>query len=411
LTPTFKAKRRHIRIDTSVSWDAFGCPLDEIFARPAPRAAKGEQYGASVTTNGQYVSFHYKVPSKGAAATKSKAKGKKAAAAAVPVPPTAPIARGTVVIGVDLGNINPIAASKTVTSSDGSTRKVSFVYSKTEWEHDTGLQERTQNSHAWCEGLRAKGGVFEKLSTVTHKTASLDRFVEYARVFAATRDELLEERMKPRWAHAAFRKWQLSHRAVDRAWSSLLAGRLEDGDYGARVVLGLGDASFPSSGRGRRPTPTTALVRAAYVAASAVQRVSHVVMRVFEYGSTKYHMDGGCGATLAQVWAPPSARQVAKHDAKVARSEEAPQVMVWGWTRAPPPPPRELRGWYPLHGLQWCDHDDCKAPHARLVARDPDAAVGIADATARCIAGAPPPPSMVRGWDGGERPPHLFLQR
>ena len=402
-----------MRIDTSVAWDAFGCALDDIFARPAPRVAKGEQLGASVTTNGLYVCIHYKVPSRGSAAVKSKGKGKgkKAAAAAVPVPPTAPIAPGTVVIGVDLGNITIIAASKVVTLEDGSTRNVSCVYSKTQWEHDTGLRERTQNSHAWCEGLRAAGGAFEQLSTVTPKTASLTRLVGYARVFAATRDELLEERMKPRWAHAAFRKWQLSHRALDRAWSTLLAGRLEDGDYHARVVLGLGDAAFPSSGRGRRPTPTTALVRSAYVAAAAVQRVAHVVMRVFEYGSTKYHMGGGCGATLAQVWAPPSARQVARHDAKVARSQEPPQVMVWGWVRAPLPPPRELRDAYPLHGLQWCDHEDCKAPHARLVSRDTDASVGIADATARCIAGAPPPPSMVRGWDGGERPRPLFLQR
>ena len=212
--------------------------------------------------------------------------------------------------------------------------------------------------------------------------------------------------MKARWAHAAFGAWRRGVRCLARWWSAVYAGRLEDGTLHARTIVGYGDALFPASGRGRKSTPTTAMRKAAQTAAGAVAGALHATPLVSEYGSTKHHRgSGGCGAVLGAVRAPPSKAHIARHAAKVLRSQSTPDTpMPWGWTRAPPPPPRPLRQCVTVHGMQHC------APCRALVGRDKDAGAFVMDATVAHVCGELPPPAMRRGWDGGPKPPPFVLQ-
>ena len=396
LVPVAKTRRRFVRIDEKVCKKALGCSIDEWITRPPPRSRKGELLGDSVVTDGYYIGVVYKVPGY-APSRKTRPP---------PPPVAAPVLLGTRVVGIDPGTRNIAYFYETLAPCEGGSeesaeRSRSGGLGREQWRNATGAEGRLSQTTAWCADLRAAGGAFSLLATVTAKTASLDRFVAYARVSQSVRAAVLEERMKARWAHSTFKAWSRGTRCLARWWSAVFAGRLDDGTFGARVIVGYGDATFPASGKGRKSAPTTAMRKAAVTAAAAFQGALHATPLVSEYGSTKYC--SRCRCTLAAVMAAPSAAQVRSYERKVARSQQPCATMPWGLTRAPPPPPRPLPSWVRVNGMQYCD--SC----AVLVGRDKDAGRAIEAATGALVLGDLPPVQMRRGWDGGAKPAPLRL--
>jgi hypothetical protein len=87
---------------------------------------------------------------------------------------------------------------------------------------------------------------------LTHKTTSSAELLAWAAADAAALDVVLAEKLKPRWANARFRAWQLRAGVLARSCGTMRAGRLEDGTAGVPLLAMYGDAKFSGSSRGRR---------------------------------------------------------------------------------------------------------------------------------------------------------------
>ena len=247
----------------------------------------------------------------------------------------------------------------------GEQRERVVGLSRTQWRALRGDEERLTATRGWCRELATPGtGAFARLATVSRKTPSSAAFAAYCAVAHGTGDapgahaEVLAERLKGRWAHAAFRTWSKGHSILEGFWARLRAGLLEDGTYGVRPVILYGAAKFAATGKGRKSTPTTAM-RAACVKACGAAWVRDVV----EHRNTKCCSFPDCALVLEKVWAPTPERIYAAAEARA----EAP--LPWGWTR---PPPRPIHPWRVVRGLQHCGGHECRARAFRH--RDVDAA-------------------------------------
>ena len=202
---------------------------------------------------------------------------------------------------------------------------------------------------------------------------------------------MLDERLKPRWARAAFRTWSLGDSILTAFWAGIRAGRLEDGTYGVRPVILYGKADFAATGKGRHSSPTTTM-RAACVAACGAAWVRDAD----EHRSTK--CCSACSCVLARIEAPTPYRIYAAAAAKAARE------LPFGWKR---PPARPVRAWRVVRGALFCGQDACREQPLRH--RDGDATRLILDNALSVSAGRGTLECMRKGPHADDVVPQRFV--
>ena len=205
---------------------------------------------------------------------------------------------------------------------------------------------------------------------------------------------MLDERLKPRWAAAAFRTWSLGKSILEGFAARICAGSLEDGNLGVQPVVLYGAAGFAASGRGRHSSPTTAARRAFVSVCGAAW-----VRDANEHRSTKCY--SRCHGVLDKVHHLTPERIYAAAEARA----EAP--LPWGWSR---PPPRAIPPWRVVRGMLYCPSDECRS--FRLRHRDKDACPLIREnAFSVCAAGSAAAGTlecMRAKARPGEAPPGVF---
>ena len=365
IVPGAHAVRRSLRLCDEGSNAILGRPLSHVLTN-LPALHKGGAFASSIMTNGFSLSLpHRKGPIKPPPPT---AEELAAGAAPPPVHPEdaaarRPLAQLPRIVSVDAGNTHLVKALENVVDPiTGLARERVWGLSTVQWRNLRKDEERLTQSRAWCARLAAPGGAFPRLQTVSRKVTSTVAFLAYCAVAhgvgaaPGAYAEVLAERLKPRWAHAAFRTWSRGHAILEGFWAGVRAGSLADGTMGVRPVVLYGSAKFAATGKGRFSSPTTAM-RAACVKVCGAAWVRNVD----EHRSTK--CCSCCGYVLAKVWARTPERIYAAAAARAA----AP--LPWGWTR---PPPRPIPAWRVVRGLQRCDSPMCSASAFRH--RDVDAA-------------------------------------
>jgi hypothetical protein len=246
--------------------------------------------------------------------------------------------------------------------------------------------------------LAAPGGAFEQLQAVSRKTTSLTAFLAYCRAAHSVAGgprgayaEVLDERLKARWANASFTTWSRGHAILEGFWARICAGRLEDGTAGVWPVILYGAAQFASSSRGRRPGPTTSMRHACVTVCGAAW-----VRDANEHRSSK--CCSGCGCVLEKVWALTPERI---YEAAAAREANA---LPLGWKR---PPPRPIATWRIVRGLLHCGQDECRS--RSLHHRDKDACRSILNNALSVDAGHGTLPYMEKGQHNDNVPPVFYL--
>ena len=132
-------------------------------------------------------------------------------------------------------------------------------------KHD---KRRLERALLRTKGLQAE---HDRLSKVSHKTASLDDFLDFAAVFSRVKRRILEEKLKPRWAREKFRAWRAIEVVLSTFTSGQFMGQLEDGNLGLPKSLGFGDAKFRHNAPGKKTTPTTAIEKAFVQSAKVIK--------------------------------------------------------------------------------------------------------------------------------------------
>jgi hypothetical protein len=316
-------------------------------------------------------------------------------------------ASGIRVMGLDPGRVTLVAGREPL--RDGSV--AAYNLSHATWENLPGAPQRRRRAAAWMSA-NGTGGVdadprVVAVRALTHKTTSSAELLAWAAADAAALDVVLAEKLKPRWANARFRAWQLRAGVLARSCGTMRAGRLEDGTAGVPLLAMYGDAKLSGSSRGRRAGPTTALF-ASFV---NVLGAGHVKL-TDECGSTLACKAKKCGATLQDVYHDgPSARQRAYDAAKAARFAAL----------GPPCPPRPPgRLWRDCASVRRCVNFDGSAaggggtpcPDAgRYVSRDGGAALHIGVRGMIDVCGLPVPAHLRRAATRRAKPPPLCIER
>ena len=240
------------------------------------------------------------------------------------------------------------------------------------------------------------------------KTPSAAAFLDWAAADALALPVVLEEKLKPCWANARFRAWQLRQGVPMRYWGHVRAGAVGDGNAGLFPLVAYGDANFPGTSRGRRAGPTTFMRKTCVQVMGAAN-----VPPTDETGTTASCPGERCGTTLQEVWHfGQSARQRARAEDKAARFEHLDGA-----------PPRDYNaGWHDSLSVRRCvnfhgEHDgvgggDGPCPNAgRLVSRDGSASISIAQRLLIDMCGLDVPANLRRVAGGRTKPPPLRLER
>ena len=318
IVPGARAVRRSCRFDDKACFDIFNRPLSGALFN-LPRLLVGAQFGSSIVTNGVSISIPY-IKARTAEARREERElnagdyvdesdtsnrsnyvrnggGSFVPGSNTPSPHrllssrarieyelgARPLSKQERIVVVDAGGTWIVMTLEIITDPiTGQERERVIGLSRKEWRALRKDDERLKLAHLWCKDLAAPGGAFERLQGVSRKTALLEKNLEYCRVAhgvsenASGRarvngayDEVLRERLKLRWARAAFRTWSIGNSILMKFWARIRAGRLDDGTAGVRPVILYGRAKFNASGPGRQSAPTTTM-RAACEAACGV---------------------------------------------------------------------------------------------------------------------------------------------
>ena len=383
--------RRCMRLDDAFSNLVFRRPLSQVL-HSMPLLPPGATPGSSIVTNGFAVSVPFKKARTPAQLAKEAAEnpvpvlGHKRARSSrrpVPAPSTSsppssapcpattalaralrPLAQQERIISVDAGATHLVMTYELVHDiTTGLPRERIVGLSRLKWRALRKDEERLTLTRSWCAALAAPGGAFERLSAVTRRCSTLADFLLYSNVAHGTTAtgvhsayaDVLDERLRPRWAQAAFRTWTAGQRILDSFWASLRAGNVSDGTYGVRPVILYGCASFSATGRGRHSSPTTSM------RASCIKTCGAAWVRdVSEHRSTK--VCSHCHRVLDKVEVVTPERIYAAARAKGERA------LPLGWSR---PPARTPRKTCLARGLQRCRYDECRAVSFRHRDIDP----------------------------------------
>jgi len=407
LVPRARAVRRSARFSDDTSREIFGRPLRGVLTEPPP-LPRGAAFGSSVTTNGFSVSFPYATRAAVAAGAAGPRRARSAAAARrAPAPPPPPAhdappvsLAGNRSVFVDTGMIWLAACVEMVVDPNtGAQREARWGLTNKAWRAMRGDAERLVETRRWCAALAAPGGAFEALQAVTRCTTDADVFDAYCRnahgegAHAHGALQLvLDERLAPRWAHAAFRTWSKGHSILEGFWAGVRAGRVADGTAGVRPVIMYGDGDFAATLRGTFSSPTTSLRRACVVACGAGW-----VRPADEHRTSKCCSDPKCGGVLDRVAAATPQRIYAGAEARAAAA------LPPGFSRAPP---RPIPPWRVVRGMYYCP--TCALTGRGFRHRDFDAArLMLRNELHKEAHGGPPPV----GGAPDTRHPLPFLRR
>jgi hypothetical protein len=396
VAPAASAIRRSCHIIDASSLQAMGATLGEVF-QSLPDFPKGAQLASSGVTNGYSVSFPYlrrqapdKAQTRDGDGEEEELVSVSASSARAPLAATTPADRIIVggtsadparpdepvisramlplsmqnrIIVVDSGGTWIYMTLEIVLDPvTGLKRERVVGLSTREWRARRGDDKRLELTRKWCAHLAAPGGAFERLAAVTRKTSSPAQFLAYClvahgdgRLDRGALAEVLDERLKARWAHAAFRTWSKGHSILEGFWGGLRTGRLEDGTYGVRPLVLYGKVNFSATGKGRHSSPTTAARKACNTVCG-----NDWVRDANEHRSTK--CCSGCHCVLDKVLALTPERIYAAAAAKAARP------LPFGWVR---PPARDIHPLRIVRGLLYCPSYECRTK--ALKHRDVDA--------------------------------------
>jgi hypothetical protein len=235
----------------------------------------------------------------------------------------------------------------------------------------------------------------------------------------------MEEMLRQRWASARFARHQAGQRALSAFWHKVRMGRVEDGTAGVWPDIAIGNASFPSCGRGYTAAPTKAVTHSA----EAYFGANHV-FGVGEHRTSK--TCAACGQCMQDcVSATWTRREIRAVNREAARAEKDNRVLTAladsdGDARAAidnlgprtpanaalmsqltaialglPPPlaraPRVARIWRLVRGLKRCSNRHCPDKGGRLRDRDVNAALNLYEAFWALVHGEPRPQHLQRG--------------
>ena len=362
-----------------------------------PKLGKNQRLGKSFVTNGHAISIliEKRGPTRPAVQADSGRTHASAEKARVNIAGSALLKEALKFIAIDPGGTNPLSSRFVIVDKSGNVREVLRTLKGDEFRADSGQPQRTQRSIKWLRdvGFYNPGGVHESLSSVSSKTASIDNFMAFFKVFLNTRTQVFSEKMKTRWAIKDFESYRQGKRTLGRYCGRLAAGRLVDGDLGVPPTFVYGDANYELGFKGTKPSPKTACKNACDAVAAGVSRrgVKGACVLATEYGSSSYH--SVCGTQLRHVY-------IAKG---FSRRERIKKASGKGTTYVG-------SKWKECRGLHLCGNPLCPEPHRRLVDRDKDAPRSIEDgAIARAI-GELLPPYMIQSFQKKTEPPRFYLQ-
>jgi hypothetical protein len=424
LIPWLHAVRRSVRIDTTSSMILFGVPLQSLF-ESLPDLPKGCRLASSFVTNGYSISLPYlktrTAKTRAHAATLNEAKRARKSGGGTDQAPAPHVHFADTAPAPDISCASPLASrplsaqERVVAVDSGGTwivmtlEKVIDVVtgllrlrviglSTREWRALRGDDQRLATTSTWCANLAAPGGAFERLQSVSRKTGSIEKLRAYnlaahgdGRGSPGAYADVLHERLKPRWAQAAFRTWSRGHAILEGFWARIRSGRLEDGTYGLRPVILFGKVNFSASGRGRHSSPTTAMRKACVSICGA-----DWVRDANEHRSTK--CCSGCHLVLDKVVAATPERIYAKAAGKAARP------LPEGWTR---PPARDVHPTRIVRGMLFCPTPRCSGK--QLKHRDTDACLLMLENEFAVDAGKGTLPCMQTGRRMEELPAGIYF--
>jgi hypothetical protein len=165
------------------------------------------------------------------------------------------------IVSVDPGKHNLLTCFEIL--PNGTER--SYKLTQEAYKIATNYDRRNARSALRCKPLTAPSedgtpGAFQRLCEpdAWGKTADSAAFETHMSIVAAVSPSIFAVTLKTHWADEAFRTWQAKMKCLDRFWSMIKAGSLEDGTFGVQPIFAYGDGQFASSSRGRVSAPTTA---------------------------------------------------------------------------------------------------------------------------------------------------------
>jgi transposase len=241
-----------------------------IFDRPI---RKKESLGASVVTNGHYCSILYnkfgyipedmeiRFPQYQRDQNKPLFLRHRDAERFDEPAPGSSIRHWRRIVSVDPGKHNLLTCFEIL--PNGTER--SYKLTQEAYKIATNYERRNARSTLRCQPLTAPSqdgtpGAFQRLCEpdAWGKTADSAAFETHMSIVAAVSPSIFAVTLKSHWADEAFRSWQAKMKCLDRFWSMIKAGSLEDGTFGVQPIFAYGDGQFASSSRGRVSAPTTA---------------------------------------------------------------------------------------------------------------------------------------------------------
>jgi len=260
----------------------------------------------------------------------------------------------TTLISNDPGRVNIAQTARAVLALGSPSLQLSFLrFTRKQWRDDCHAERRLSRAARWCKNLEREHASLSAPG-ISPKTASLENFAEYMRVFDSTRHAILREKSKKRWGNAEFRAWRAGKVSLSRFWGRVFTGTLEEGTYKDRGVhLAYGSAKFSSAARGSPAVPTTAAFKAAVKASHADLQAGHGVGPQSEFGST-----ADCPVCTGVQCKVRTTHLSNRQEAKVAEKEAAGIKVPW-YQLEPE-----------INGLKFCANPACAAPGARLKSRD-----------------------------------------
>ena len=259
IVPIHKIQRHHIQLDTTALFyimkecrlldtEMVGITIGQMkknfldnrqhywnMCFNIPKSKK--EFGCTVTTNGQSMSFLYKTSTP---AVHFEPKRKK-----IYVKPNIPDVSEIKVLGIDPGRVNIQYAT------DGEKH---WKLSRKQYYSEAGLYRAIRNSNRWNREIEVELNLLSQVST---KTSNFQESVEHVRMLSTVFVAIWGNYSKTRWNQQRFRTYCGKKSCLDRFYS-----HIDTFDNRQQTIIAYGAATFPSSGKNEISVPTTSAYKA-----------------------------------------------------------------------------------------------------------------------------------------------------
>jgi hypothetical protein len=262
---------------------------------------------------------------------------------------------------------------------------------RADWMNAKGDAHRLKQCNARCKQFQF---VYDLVDRNSPKTASFDKFMNYARIANQNRASIINEKLTLFWKRSSFESYQARQSSLDRPLAIIKRGEPHRGTANKRCFIGYSDGGFSQFKRkGSKSVPITSLL----AAFKKIFGASSIIM-VDEYHTTR--CCAGCGHDLTKLhsnrW---SDFKVAKYKAQLKSFESGTRPFA----------PYRLHETHRIEGLLYCENRECKYGKM-FVDRDVTAARSMQDGLLSWLRCAPPPTHMRRGGPKRpDRPEPLYL--